>query len=120
MTLSRAWECDTQIGRHPVIVGFSVTDVPASAISAFALQATPVAISTIVGSQAEDTMPTGGDGVSTHILAAQFGQDYTGRVEATALADDAIDWRSLTKTGNRPMSSSMEIGESIRGYMVEN
>jgi hypothetical protein len=29
------------------------------------------------------------------MLAAQFGQDYTGRVEATVLAGDAIDWRSL-------------------------
>jgi hypothetical protein len=61
-----------------------------------------------------------GGGVTTQILAAQFDQDYNGRVEATAPADDALDWRSLTKTGNRPMSSSMEIGESIRGYMVEN
>ena len=36
-----------------------------------------------------------GGGVTSQMLAAQFDQDYTGRVEATALADDAIDWRSL-------------------------
>ncbi len=36
-----------------------------------------------------------GGGVTTRRLAAQFGEDYTGRVVATALADDAIDWRSL-------------------------
>ena len=40
-------------------------------------------------------MCTCGDGVATHMLVAQFGQDYTGRVEATAVADDALDWRSL-------------------------
>jgi len=63
--------------------------------SAFALQATPVAISAIVGSQAEDTMPTGGDCLTTHMLAARFGQDYTGRVKASPLAGDALDWRSF-------------------------
>jgi hypothetical protein len=53
------------------------------------------------------------------MLAAQFGRGYTGRVEAIALADDVLDWRSLTKTGNRPMRSTMEIGLSIRGHIVE-
>lgn len=77
-----------------------------------------MAVSTLVGSQAEDTMPTGG--VTIRMLAAQFGRGYTGRVEAIALADDVLEWRSLTKTGDRPMRSSMEIGESIRGYMVED
>jgi hypothetical protein len=28
------------------------------------------------------------------MLAAYFGQDHTGQVEATLLAGDAIDWRS--------------------------
>jgi hypothetical protein len=93
--------------------------VPASAISVFALQATPGAISTIVGSHAEDTMPTGG-GVTTHMLATQFGRGYTGRVQAIAPAVDVLDWRSLTKTGNRPMRSTMEIGHGIRGQIVEN
>jgi hypothetical protein len=54
------------------------------------------------------------------MLATQFGRGYTGRVEAIALTDDVLDWRSLTKTGNRPMRSSMEIGLSIRGHIVEN
>ena len=36
-----------------------------------------------------------GGGVTTQMLAAEFGQDYAGRVEATASADDAIGWRSL-------------------------
>jgi len=54
------------------------------------------------------------------MLAAQFGRGYTGRVEAIALADGFLDWRSLTKTGNRPMTSTMEIGLSIRGHIVEN
>jgi len=64
-------------------------------------------------------MPPGG-GVTTHMLAAQFGRGYTGRVEAIAPADDVLDWRSLTKTGDRPMRSTMEIGHSIRGHIVEN
>jgi len=79
-----------------------------------------VTISTTVGSQAEDTMPTSvhgakrlrarlrrdswgtftrrGGGGTTQMLAAQFRQHYTCRVEATALADDAIDWGSLPET----------------------
>ena len=64
-------------------------------------------------SESEDRMPTGGHGVTTQMLAAQFGQDYTGRVAANALADDALDWRSLPE-------SNVEIRESIRGYIVEN
>ena len=54
------------------------------------------------------------------MLAAQFGQDYTGRVGATTPADDDLDWRLLKKTGNRPMTSTMEIEDSIRGHIVEN
>ena len=34
-------------------------------------------------------------GVTTQVLAVRFGLDYTGRVEATALADEAIDRRSI-------------------------
>ncbi len=36
--------------------------------------------------------------VTTQMLAAQFGEDYTGRVTATALAAEDIDWRSLPES----------------------
>jgi hypothetical protein len=38
----------------------------------------------------------------------------------SAAAEDVPDWRLLTKTENRPMISTMEIGHSIRGHIVEN
>jgi asparagine synthase (glutamine-hydrolysing) len=49
-------------------------------------------------SAARETMALVGV-VTTQILAAQYGEDYTGRIEATALAADAIAWR--THPGDR-------------------
>ena len=48
------------------------------------------------------------------------GRDYAGRIESMAPADKSPDGRSVKKAGNRPMSSCMQIRESIRGHIVEN